>query len=121
MYAIKIKALDKLRYMRESYYMYRVLTDLLMKSNINNSQRGQVGAAEEALQVEGIVQIFLSCNSMIVNSEIWQNILWEKTNCFSIYDNLQDLLRKVQTALVEDEGVAPQQEEEKLGGKEKEE
>ena len=62
MYAIKIKALDKLRYMRESYYMYRVLTDLLMKSNINNSQRGQVGAAEEALQVEGIV---LSCNNMI--------------------------------------------------------
>ena len=57
---------------------------------------------------------------MTVNSEIWQNILWEKTNCFSIYDNLQDLLRKVQTALVEDEGVAPQQEEEKLGGKKEE-
>ena len=65
MYAIKIKALDKLRYMRESYYMYRVLTDLLMKSNINNSQRGQVGAAEEALQVEGIVQILFSCNNVI--------------------------------------------------------
>ena len=51
--------------MRESYYMYRVLTDLLMKFNIDISQRGQVGAAEEALQVEGIVQIFLSCNNMI--------------------------------------------------------
>ena len=51
--------------MRESYNMYRVLTDFLMKFNINNSQRGQVGAAEEALQVEGIVQIFLSCNNLI--------------------------------------------------------
>ena len=65
MYAIKIKALDKRRYMRDSYYMYRVLTDFLMKFNINISQRGQVGAAEEALQVEGIVQIFLSCNNLI--------------------------------------------------------
>ena len=65
MYAIKIKALDKLRYMRESYYMYRVLTDFLMIFNVNISQRGQVGAAEEALQVEGIVQIFLSCNNVI--------------------------------------------------------
>ena len=36
-----------------------------MQFNINISQRGQVGAAEEALQVEGIVQIFLSCNNMI--------------------------------------------------------
>ena len=51
--------------MRESYYMYIVLTDFLMKFNINISQRGQVGAAEEALQVEGIVQIFLSCNNVI--------------------------------------------------------
>ena len=51
--------------MRESYNMYRVLTDFLMNFNINISQRGQVGAAEEALQVEGIVQIFLSCNNMI--------------------------------------------------------
>ena len=65
MYAIKIKALDKRRYMRDSYHMYRVLTDFLMKFNINISQRGQVGAAEEALQGEGIVQIFLSCNNMI--------------------------------------------------------
>ena len=64
MYAIKIKALDKLRYMRESY-MYRVLTHFLMIFNFNISQRGQVGAAEEALQVEGIVQIFLSCNNVI--------------------------------------------------------
>ena len=104
--------------MRESYNMYRVLTDFLMKFNVNISQRGQVGAAEEALQVEGIV---LSCNNMIdSHSEIWQNIFWKKTNCFSIYDNLQDLLRKVQTAIVEDEGVAPQQEEEKLGGKKEE-
>ena len=62
MYAIKIKALDKRRYMRDSYHMYRVLTDFLMKFNVNISQRGQVGAAEEALQVEGIV---LSCNNMI--------------------------------------------------------
>ena len=62
MYAIKIKALNKLRYMRESYYMYRVLTDFLMIFNVNISQRGQVGAAEEALQVEGFV---LSCNNMI--------------------------------------------------------
>ena len=51
--------------MRESYNMYRVLTDFLMNFNINISQRGQVGAAEEALQVEGIVQIFLSCNNVI--------------------------------------------------------
>ena len=65
MYAIKIKALDKRRYMRDSYHMYRVLTDFLMKFNITISQRGQVGAAEEALQVEGIVQIFLSCNNLI--------------------------------------------------------
>ena len=64
MYAIKIKALDKLRYMRESY-MYSVLTHFLMIFNFNISQRGQVGAAEEALQVEGIVQIFLSCNNVI--------------------------------------------------------
>ena len=62
MYAIKIKALDKRRYMRDSYHMYRVLTDFLMIFNVNISQRGQVGAAEEALQVEGFV---LSCNNMI--------------------------------------------------------